>query len=136
MPQSVIKLETLLYEFSKVTEKDGTILDPAMSFEDENALSNALLKDPKIKALSLYYAIKDLEGEYLGNEAVFLTKYLIPMIPSIQQDIHVTKDQILFEITMNFTDIIRVDKNNKTDYDATVKKNQGTKIFLPGKFKT
>ena len=136
MPQSVIKLETLLYEFSKVTEKDGTILDPAKSFEDENALSNAILKDPNIKALSQYYAIKTLEGKYLDNEAVFLTKYLIPIIPSIQQDIHVTKDQILFEITMNFIDIIRVDKNDKTDYDATVKKNHGTKIFLPRKFKT
>jgi hypothetical protein len=143
MPSSVVGLESILYEFSKVMQKDGTILDPAISFEsDDNLikfLSSKDAKDKKIaKDLSLYHDIKDRNGNYIRDEGIFLREHLFQFLPAISQKPVLDEEQILFEIHLQLDKIVSVNKKGPnglvTDYDATLKKYQGKKIFFPKKF--
>jgi hypothetical protein len=143
MPSSVVGLENILYNFSKV-KKDGTYLDPAMSFESEDDLMRFLAsknaEDKKIVTdLSLYHSIKDENENYISDEGIFLREHLFRFLPAISQKPVLDEEQILFEINLQLDKIVSVEKKhgNKfvTDYDETLKKYQGKKIFLPEIFK-
>ena len=141
MPSSVVGLENTIYEFSKVKQKNGTVLDPAMSFESDKELTHFLTSQDGKKILQAFlpHSIQDSKGKDIKDECSFLREHLFQFLPAIFQKADVSDDDVLFQVNLQFDKIVNVNKKIGdswvTDYDATIAKYQGSKIFLPEIFK-
>jgi hypothetical protein len=76
------------------------------------------------------------DQRHVIDEATFLTKYIIPLLPSVEKRDNVDVNDILFDISLDFEkiDFVREPHENGRriiNYDETIKKYHGRKIILP-----
>jgi thymidine kinase len=76
------------------------------------------------------------DQRHVIDEATFLTKYIIPLLPSVEKRDNVDVNDILFDISLDFEkiDFVREPHENGRriiNYDDTIKKYHGRKIILP-----
>jgi hypothetical protein len=135
IPAELTKITDLIYRFSV----NGINPDVPMDYGNMLLLTKITdLSPEKRKELmdlsTPNYKLYDKQKNPI-DEASFLTKYIIPLLPSAIEKGDVGKNDVIFDISLDFEqiDFVRtLDKNgrNVVNYKESMKKYDGRKIIL------
>jgi hypothetical protein len=137
IPDIIQNVTDMIYKIS-IQKQSNTLPNISVAIGDKMLIS----KDPTIKrqlqdaSMMVFRPRDDQNNDIL--EDMFINQYIVPLFSSILKTKDVVHSDILFEINLNLDEIqredIKIDGRMRTDYKASIKKNEGKKIFLPRHF--